>query len=213
MVTSRRRADRQTRNSDDGLVGIRGLAINRMNGRTPINNPGIYSSLYAKPLDSSSRNGVFHSELKLYQRRRQTSYILHIFTLTLMAVVTGADALHRAAFVGRIGRSSLLKSPSANQDYAWLTSHSASSIWYFSVDKTSIQVKSIRNFPSLWLAQSPETEMQTENAQSKVDDEEEWRTVLAAFKMYKAAYGDLKVPSRFVVPGMAPWPGENFYSS
>jgi hypothetical protein len=55
--------------------------------------------------------------------------------------------------------------------------------------------------------------MQTENAQSKVDDEEEWRTVLAAFKMYKAAYGDLKVPSRFVVPGMAPWPGENFYSS
>ena len=40
------------------------------------------------------------------------------------------------------------------------------------------------------------------------DDEAEWRTILAAFQMYKAAYGDLKVPSRFVVPGMAPWPGE-----
>jgi len=26
--------------------------------------------------------------------------------------------------------------------------------------------------------------------------------------MYKAAYGDLKVPSRFIVPGIAPWPGE-----
>lgn len=25
--------------------------------------------------------------------------------------------------------------------------------------------------------------------------------------MYKAAYGDLKVPSRFVVPAMPPWPG------
>lgn len=40
------------------------------------------------------------------------------------------------------------------------------------------------------------------------DDEDEWRTILAAFQMYKAAYGDLKVPSRFVVPGMAPWPGK-----
>lgn len=37
-------------------------------------------------------------------------------------------------------------------------------------------------------------------------DEEEWRTLIAAFKMYKAAYGDLKVPSRFVVPAMPPWP-------
>jgi hypothetical protein len=26
--------------------------------------------------------------------------------------------------------------------------------------------------------------------------------------MYKAAYGDLKVPTRFVVPSMAPWPGK-----
>ena len=44
--------------------------------------------------------------------------------------------------------------------------------------------------------------------QSNVEDEDEWRTVLAAFQMYKAAYGDLKVPSRFIVPGMAPWPGK-----
>lgn len=37
-------------------------------------------------------------------------------------------------------------------------------------------------------------------------DEDEWRAILASFKMYKAAYGDLKVPSRFVVPSMPPWP-------
>eukprot|EP00979_Chaetoceros_neogracilis_P005013 scaffold858_cov231-Chaetoceros_neogracile.AAC.1 len=37
-------------------------------------------------------------------------------------------------------------------------------------------------------------------------DEEEWNALLAAFQMYKAAYGDLKVPSRFVVPSMPPWP-------
>jgi hypothetical protein len=74
-----------------------------------------------------------------------------------------------------------------------------------------MQVKSIHHLnKQLWLAQSSDTEVQTDAAQSKVDDdEEEWRTVLAAFKMYKAAYGDLKVPSRFIVPGMAPWPGEN----
>jgi hypothetical protein len=39
-------------------------------------------------------------------------------------------------------------------------------------------------------------------------DKEEWRAMLAAFQMYKAAYGDLKVPTRFVVPSMPPWPGK-----
>ena len=38
------------------------------------------------------------------------------------------------------------------------------------------------------------------------DDEAEWKAVVAAFKMYKAAYGDLKVPQRFVVPTLPPWP-------
>jgi hypothetical protein len=41
-------------------------------------------------------------------------------------------------------------------------------------------------------------------------DKEEWRALLAAFQMYKAAYGDLKVPLRFVVPSMEPWPGEYY---
>lgn len=58
------------------------------------------------------------------------------------------------------------------------------------------------------MAQSSDVELQSQNAQSDVEDEDEWRTVVAAFQMYKAAYGDLKVPSRFIVPGMAPWPGE-----
>ena len=40
------------------------------------------------------------------------------------------------------------------------------------------------------------------------DDKDEWRAILAAFQLYKAAYGDLKVPLRFVVPSAAPWPGE-----
>jgi hypothetical protein len=42
----------------------------------------------------------------------------------------------------------------------------------------------------------------------RYDDENEWNAVMAAFQMYKAAYGDLRVPSRFVVPSMSPWPRE-----
>jgi hypothetical protein len=39
-------------------------------------------------------------------------------------------------------------------------------------------------------------------------DKEEWRAILASFQLYKAAYGDLKIPTRFVVPSMLPWPGK-----
>jgi Helicase associated domain len=49
-------------------------------------------------------------------------------------------------------------------------------------------------------AEQPQQHMENDN------DDDEWKAVLAAFKMYKAAYGDLKVPQRFVVPDMAPWP-------
>lgn len=45
---------------------------------------------------------------------------------------------------------------------------------------------------------------------SPKSDKDEWEALLAAFQMYKAAYGDLKVPSRFVVPSMPPWPGKSF---
>ncbi len=49
---------------------------------------------------------------------------------------------------------------------------------------------------------------ETKPKKKKKSDEAEWNALLAAFQMYKAAYGDLKVPSRFVVPAMPPWPGE-----
>ena len=40
-------------------------------------------------------------------------------------------------------------------------------------------------------------------------DEEEWNALISAFQMYKAAYGDLKVPTRFIVPAMPPWSGKS----
>lgn len=44
------------------------------------------------------------------------------------------------------------------------------------------------------------------NGNGDDDDQAEWKSALAAFQMYKAAYGDLKVPGRFIVPLQAPWP-------
>jgi hypothetical protein len=47
----------------------------------------------------------------------------------------------------------------------------------------------------------------TENTNTSKTNQE-WNALVASFKMYKAAYGDLKVPSRFVVPSIPPWPGK-----
>lgn len=58
---------------------------------------------------------------------------------------------------------------------------------------------------STLLASSTETEKRGRGRRSK-SEEAEWKALIAAFQMYKAAYGDLKVPSRFVVPAMPPWP-------
>ena len=49
--------------------------------------------------------------------------------------------------------------------------------------------------------------MSTENKSPKSADQQEWRAVFLALQLYKAAYGDLKVPPHFVVPAVAPWPG------
>ena len=48
---------------------------------------------------------------------------------------------------------------------------------------------------------------ETESSASSKSDQKEWRAVFLALQLYKAAYGDLKVPARFVVPSAAPWPG------
>lgn len=61
------------------------------------------------------------------------------------------------------------------------------------------------------LSSNSDLETQSQSSNAYKPDEDEWKALLAAFHMYKAAYGDLKVPSRFVVPAMPPWP-ENSWS-
>lgn len=53
---------------------------------------------------------------------------------------------------------------------------------------------------------SPGYNPKNDDATAPPDDEQEWKALLEALKMYKAAYGDLKVPQRFVVPNLKPWP-------
>ena len=51
---------------------------------------------------------------------------------------------------------------------------------------------------------SAKTKLSTGSSKS---EQMEWKAVFLALQLYKAAYGDLKVPAKFVVPSAAPWPG------
>jgi hypothetical protein len=62
-----------------------------------------------------------------------------------------------------------------------------------------------RRIPSFSKATSTQLFLSTRG--NKSSDQSEWKAVLLALQLYKAAYGDLKVPMLFVVPSMAPWPG------
>jgi hypothetical protein len=79
----------------------------------------------------------------------------------------------------------------------------------FSLFQSSFRAARCHVSPSVHPAKTPSATALFVAPQNPEPDEDEWRALLAAFQMYKAAYGDLKVPSRFIVPGMPPWPGKN----
>ena len=158
----------------------------------------------------SSRSNCPHRRLR---RPQNHSYLLHT-TCALMATFTLIGAMHHAAFLTRTGRGSLRTQPSGGNlcPNSVLASSRVSggsgsngNLLQTNIFGGSRYTATSRRVSSLLMS---DTEMQSPGAASDVEDEDEWHTVLAAFQMYKAAYGDLKVPSRFVVPGMAPWPGE-----
>lgn len=78
--------------------------------------------------------------------------------------------------------------------------------------RRSLPATSLQQPPSFSLKKIPSRTASTSSLFSSIDedgnapDEVEWRAMLAAFQMYNAAYGNLKVPLRFVVPALAPWP-------
>ena len=170
---------------------------------------------------------IIQSRIVICRTSLQNRCTLHTCMMTL-AVLTFAGAIRHVAFVTRIGPNSLIKSVAcAGHRDQWqggilkLSSSSRSCFGYDSHSKNSPRMNlgpilstapSMRSSsPSLFMSQSSDTEVRRIEGKpaSPGEDENEWRTILAAFQMYKAAYGDLKVPSRFVVPAIAPWPGKD----
>ena len=144
-----------------------------------------------EPVESASRNRR--------SAKRPPQWVSSRFVwCTLLATITISEAFRHAAFVSRIGSAVLpLTSPSRTRNDQ--------------SDRAELRRASVFGLGKRdgVLLRMSDTEVESPSADSNVDDEKEWRTVMAAFQMYKAAYGDLKVPSKFVVPGMAPWPGKN----
>jgi len=175
-------------------------------------------SVCAKGLIISPRLGILRAEKNLRQRRSNSRHFLH--TCTILATLTlFAGAIHDAAFVTRTGHGKFLMQSTKNRGCSYsslaLSSPCRSSgpsnlsrSKLFAFNHGPVMSSISARLSSLRMAQSSDVELQSQNTQSDVEDEDEWRTAVAAFQMYKAAYGDLKVPSRFIVPGMAPWPGE-----
>ena len=158
-----------------------------------------------------------------------TSYvILTVFTsLVFASCVDGASrhaaftagiAIRKPSFRCSVGANGAVALSATRSYFGSGNSHSKKSL---TTTPTKIPFYgSIRlNYPTILQMTSSGTETETNKprgrpkaAESVEDDENEWRIILSAFQMYKAAYGDLKVPSRFVVPGMAPWPGKKHIS-
>lgn len=143
------------------------------------------------------------------RRRHPSRYhmmCITIYTLAAITLLTFANAFNNIAmFSTRIGRGNLQIKSSTNSKLGSSNRHKSTISNQLQMNTNLVRSHNIA-FTSLKMSDMDVQSQQTE--QSNVEDEDEWRTVLAAFQMYKAAYGDLKVPSRFIVPGMAPWPGK-----
>ncbi|KAL7535558.1 hypothetical protein ACHAXR_006567 [Thalassiosira sp. AJA248-18] len=192
------------------------------------------ASVCTNGANSSSNMGTMRnnssSSLQHQRRGSQSRFLLH--TCTVLATLTLTGAIRHAAFVTRIGHGRLIPSSTKNRgekedppscpsgslsslaslSSCWKQQQTSQTNFFESKGRRKMMgsaSSSMRSISSLWM--TSDMDVQAQNAASDVEDEDEWRTVLAAFQMYKAAYGDLKVPSRFVVPGMAPWPGEKLH--
>lgn len=69
--------------------------------------------------------------------------------------------------------------------------------------KSSLLTKESTSYSRLFLStQNPSAVDSNTNS-----DQQEWKAIFVALQLYKAAYGDIKIPIEFIVPAAAPWPG------
>jgi hypothetical protein len=144
-----------------------------------------------------------HNSLSSSRDRTQTAnklYKSQSLCLILTAACFATTSVHAFSTANNkhsqfgIFPSRAMSRPSSYQHIAFLSPNQINIPMHTSF-RTSLNVK----------ASTDEEKMKRKSSKA---DEEEWNALLSAFKMYKAAYGDLKVPSRFVVPSMPPWPGK-----
>lgn len=138
---------------------------------------------------------------------------LAVLTVSTGAVRPAAFVAPRAGGVGRIlsGRGDMMTSTSipSTSSRSVLFQRGGRERW-----ARRVAPRPSAFFPSSSSSSSLSAEAQQEMSEQEQqpdtpsggDEDGEWHTLVSAFRMYKAAYGDLKVPSRFVVPAMAPWP-------
>lgn len=68
--------------------------------------------------------------------------------------------------------------------------------------KSSLLTKESTSYSRLFLStQNPSAVDSNTNS-----DQQEWKAIFVALQLYKAAYGDIKIPIEFIVPAAAPWP-------
>ena len=159
------------------------------------------------------KDSAFHRGRKHKEFFSTPCVFLAVATSLLFATCTHGMH-HRTAFIATHGnhKSNFRNQARAGGDSFQMTTRHYGQIHSFRMNKYKKPsfLTSSRNTNIVLQMTETETEKPKRGRprDAPEDDEVEWRTILAAFQMYKAAYGDLKVPSRFVVPGMAPWPGE-----
>ncbi len=188
-----------------------GVEVSHMNIHSPSAAPSCAAEEEVLPLTPTHYHGNKaegkHNRTKVITAHAyQTMFVIAACAVAVACKATQVDAFSASNMLPtRINSSSSSSSiPTKSSSSLGPSSSSQSSSLLFKYPAfTSNEYKSTAGTGTALFASS-----RSGTKTKKKSDEAEWNALLSAFQMYKAAYGDLKVPSRFVVPAMPPWPGE-----
>ena len=150
---------------------------------------------------------------QLTRQQRRSHHYFNITTATVTALAIAAAVLNLVSYVTAFTTTSY-QQQHKQQNYHDRIQHAPyyrpSSISYSSSHTSTTTLTSAKTFtilPTFATTLKSKTRLFLAPRPAGTGDQAEWKALLMALQLYKAAYGDLKVPVRFVVPSMAPWPG------
>lgn len=142
--------------------------------------------------------------------KMRKSFILTSSHRSILLIIAAVSASKTFAFSSS-RRSNVRNDATFTRGYRHIRNSKANPL-SFVITPSEIQRRNSReqflSIKSNTVLYAETTEKQAGKKGKASKDDDEWNALVGAFKMYKAAYGDLKVPSRFVVPSMPPWPGK-----